>query len=227
MSSDESLASLLGPDKPRLADRAYEQLRAYVVEGTIPPGTRLVEHRLTESLGVSRTPLREALRRLEQDGLIERQPGGGMRVTELTIRDLKEIMGIRAALEGYCARLAAEQITESEMAALQLAHADAAEAMARGDLAALVAANTRLHDGIDAASRSPRCISMINDIRAYVLAYRSEVLVDETARRRSFDQHAQIISALRDGDGDVVEQLVRDHIAEVADRLVQAREQSR
>jgi DNA-binding GntR family transcriptional regulator len=222
-----SLANLLEPEKPRLADQAYAAIRRHILDGTLPPGTRLVEHKLTESLGVSRTPLREALRRLEQDGLIERQAGGGLLVTELTIDDLKEIMGIRGALEGYCARLAGERITAAELDALQAAHDDAAGAIQRDDLEALIAANTRFHDGIDAASRSPRCIGMINDIREWVLSYRSEVLVDEETRRRSYDQHAEIIVALRAGDGGHVEQLVRDHIAEVAERLVEARERAR
>lgn len=228
MPSDlESLSSLLEPEKPRLADQAYADIRRHIVEGTLPPGTRLVEHKLTESLGVSRTPLREALRRLEQDGLIERQGGGGLRVTELTLDDLKEIMGIRGALEGYCARLAGERITAAEIEALEAAHEDATAAIRDGDLAALVAANTRFHDGIDAASRSPRCIAMINGIRDWVLSYRSEVLVDEETRRRSYEQHAEIIAALRAGNGADVEQLVRDHIAEVAERLVATRQRAR
>jgi DNA-binding GntR family transcriptional regulator len=228
MSSDlDSLSRLLEPEKPRLADQAYADVRRHIVEGSLPPGTRLVEHKLTESLGVSRTPLREALRRLEQDGLIERQSGGGLRVTELTIDDLQEIMGIRGALEGYCARLAGERITVEELDALDAAHEDATAAIRAGDLAALVAANTRFHDGIDAASRSPRCIAMINGIRDWVLSYRSEVLVDEETRLRSYDQHAEIIAALRSGEAAHVEQLVRDHIAEIADRLVAARQRVR
>jgi DNA-binding GntR family transcriptional regulator len=222
-----ALSSLLEPEKPRLADQAYTAIRRHIVEGTIPPGTRLVEHKLTESLGVSRTPLREALRRLEQDGLIERQTGGGLRVTELTIDDLTEIMGIRGALEGYCARLAGERITPAELEALQAAHEDAKAAIDRDDLQALIGANTRFHDGIDAASRSPRCIAMINDIRDWVISYRSEVLVDKETRQRSYDQHTEIIAALGSGDGGYVERLVRDHIAEVAERLIEARQRAR
>jgi DNA-binding GntR family transcriptional regulator len=226
MTEDPALASLLEPEKPRLADQAYAAVRGYIVEGALPPGTRLVEQKLTQSLGVSRTPLREALRRLEQDGLIERQRGGGLFVTELTDEGLKEIMGIRAVLEGYCARLAAERATEEQLAALQRAHDDAAAAIERDDLAALVAANTRFHDGIDAASRSPRCIAMISDIREWVLRYRSEALADTATRQRSFEQHVEMLGALRAREGRRVEQLMRDHIGELAERLLAIRRRS-
>jgi DNA-binding GntR family transcriptional regulator len=226
MQADVELSALLQPEKPRLADRVYEQIRGHIVEGDLPPGTRLIEHRLTQSLGISRTPLREALRRLEQDGLIERLDGGGLRVTELTLAGLRELMGIRAVLEGYCARLAADRITDAELAELLTAHEEAAEAIAAQDIQRLVDANTRFHDGIDRASRSPRCIGMINDIRGWVLRFRADALSDESTRRRSFEEHAEILDALRRREPERVERLVRDHIGRVEESLVAIKERS-
>jgi DNA-binding GntR family transcriptional regulator len=224
MQVDPELSALLEPEKPRLADQVYEQIRGHIIEGALPPGTRLIEHRLTESFGISRTPLREALRRLEQDRLIERLDGGGLRVTELTLDELRELMGIRAVLEGYCARLAANRITEAELAELLAAHEEAAEAIAAEDIQRLVGANTRFHDGIDRASRSPRCIGMINDIRGWVLRFRVDALSDEMTRTRSFNEHAEILDALREHNPERVEQLVREHIGRVEDTLVAIKE---
>lgn len=226
MQRDVELSALLQPEKPSLADQVYEQIRGHIVEGDLPPGTRLIEHRLTQSLGISRTPLREALRRLEQDGLIERLDGGGLRVTELTLAGLRELMGIRAVLEGYCARLAADRITDAELAELLTAHEEAAEAIAAQDIQRLVDANTRFHDGIDRASRSPRCIGMINDIRGWVLRFRADALSDESTRRRSFEEHAEILDALRRREPERVERLVRDHIGRVEESLVAIKERS-
>jgi DNA-binding GntR family transcriptional regulator len=223
MQDNDKIAALTAPEKPRLVDRAYEEIRRYIIQGVLPPRTRLVEQKLTKSLGISRTPLREALRRLEQDGLIERLPGGGLSVIELTVDDLNEIMGIRAVLEGHCAALAAVRISEQALAELFSAHDDAAEAIRRGDLAALAAANTRLHDGINAAANSPRSLAIVDDMREIVLRYRTEALSDESTRQHSFDQHIEILNAIKAGDAERSERLVRAHIGGVARYLTDAR----
>jgi DNA-binding GntR family transcriptional regulator len=223
MPDNDIAVELLQPEKPRLSEWAYDEIRRYIVDGALPPGTRLVENKLTSSLGISRTPLREALHRLEQDGLIERNPGTGLRVTGLTLEELNEVMGIRAVLEGHCARLAAERISDQDLTDLFAAHEEAADAIRIGDLEALIAANTQFHDGINAAARSPRCMTMINEMRESVLRYRSEALNDEVTRKQSFDQHLEILMAMKARDTDLIEKLMRSHIAEVAQQLTAAR----
>ena len=219
----DRVASLVEPDKPRLADWAYQEIRRHIVEGSLPPGTRLIEKRLTNSFGISRTPLREALRRLEQDGLIERHVGGGMSVTKLTLDELEEDMRIRAVLEGYCAALAADRISEEALTELFAAHEDAADAIQRDDLEALASSNTRFHDGINTASGSPRIVAMVNDIRESILRYRSEALADETTRKRSFAEHLEILTAIKQRDSERAEKLMRAHIGGVAEHLVAVR----
>lgn len=219
----DGLASLTEPEKPRLADWAYDEIRRHIVHGALPPGTRLIEKKLTTSLAISRTPLREALRRLEQDGLIERHLGGGLSVTQLTLDEIKEILGIRAVLEGHCAALAAERITADELAALFTAHEDAAGAIRDGDLQVLNEANTRFHDGINAASGSRRCVAMVNGMREAVLRYRSEALSDEATRTRSFEEHLEILTAIKKRDSARAETLMRAHIGEIARHLTASR----
>jgi DNA-binding GntR family transcriptional regulator len=218
-SVDPDLSTLLKPARPRLADQVYESLRRFIVDGKIPPGARLIESDLCAVLNVSRTPLREGLRRLEQDGMIERHAGLGLRVTEVTRDGVEEIFGIRSVLEGYAARLAAERITQDELRAIAAAHDDARAALERDDIQALIIANTRFHDGINAASHSPRCVAMSNGIRDWVMRYRPHALADPAARKASFAQHGEILAALTAADPRV-EQLVRDHIVDSGKRML-------
>jgi DNA-binding GntR family transcriptional regulator len=190
----------------------YDSLRQEVVSGALPAGTRLSEPVLAAELSTSRTPVREALRRLEQDGLVEKSRGGGLQVAALTRDGAAEIMGIRSVLEGYAAGLAARRITAEELTALREAHRRAEAAIENDDLAELVSANTAFHDGITAAGHAPRCTAVIAGLHDWVLRYRPAALADEDARRRSFAEHAEILDALERSDAERVELLTRLHI---------------
>jgi DNA-binding GntR family transcriptional regulator len=217
-SIEPGLEALLNPDRsPRLADRAYTQLRELIIEGRIPPGTRLVEQALTAALHVGRTPLREALLRLEHDAVIERRDAGSLYVTELSSEELSELLGMRAVLESYCARLAAARITDRELDDIADAHRTAVEAEAKGDFVALAAAGTRFHDLINAASRAHRCTSVINDLRDWAVRYRPQGLTTTANRQLSIEHHAAILEALRAHDADRAEQLVRHHLDKVSE----------
>jgi DNA-binding GntR family transcriptional regulator len=174
----------------------------------------LSEPTIAAELRVSRTPVREALGRLEEEGLVRRTPGLGVFVAALTEREAAEIIGIRAALEGYAAHLAAARITEEELAHVRAAHAAAAEAMVADDVEALLAANMEFHDAVNAASHSPRTVTMINGLRDWVVRYRTEVLGDKERRRRSFASHEQILEALNQRDEAAAERAMRQHIRE-------------
>jgi len=163
-------------------------------------------------MGFSRTPIREALRRLEQEGLAERRDGAGLFVAELTGQGATEIIAIRSLLEGYAARLAAERVTEVELDAIRQAHADAGRAIADGDLDKLLDANARFHDGIKSASHSDRCVSMISELRDWILRFRVQALGETAARQRTYQQHEQILAALEQGNGPLAEEVTRTHI---------------
>jgi DNA-binding GntR family transcriptional regulator len=209
-----SLVTRLLGSETSLADRVHATLREQIVDGSLPAGTRLREPVIAVELGVSRTPVREALGRLLQEGLAVRYRGGGLHVAGLTRKDAAEIIGIRAVLEGYAARLAAERITPAELDRAKAAHAAAAEAIDRDDIDGVMEANTVFHDTINGASHSTRCVSMISELRDWVLKYRAQVLADEASRRWSFEQHAEIIAALEQHDEEAVEALTRRHILE-------------
>jgi DNA-binding GntR family transcriptional regulator len=218
-STGPRLEAFLTPERPRLGERVYAQLRELIIEGRIPPGTRLVEQTLTAALQVGRTPLREALLRLEHDGVIERRDGGSLYVTELSSDELDELLGMRAVLESYCARLAAIRITDRELDDIADAQRAAVEADANGDLVALAAAGTLFHDLINAASRARRCTSVVNDLRDWAVRYRPQGLTTTANRRLSIEHHAAILEALRAHDANRAEQLVRDHLDAVGEMI--------
>jgi DNA-binding GntR family transcriptional regulator len=199
--------------RPR-AERVREELRTRIVDGRLPPGAWLSEPTIAAELDVSRTPVREAIGRLEEEGLVRRTPGLGAFVVELTEREAAEIIGIRAALEGYAASLAAARISDDELAGVGDAHVAAEEALASDDVEALLAANMSFHDAVNAASHSPRTVVMINGLRDWVVRYRTQVLGAPDRRQRSYASHALILDALRRHDGAAAEQAMRRHIRE-------------
>ena len=218
-----SLAERLAKPAPSsLADRVYSTLRQEIVSGALQPGTRLSEPVLAAELSTSRTPVREALRRLEQDGLVEKSQGGGLQVAALTRDGAAEIMGIRSALEAYAAGLAAQRITDEELLTLREAHRRAEAALENDDMDELVRANTVFHDGVTAASHTPRCSALIAGLQDWVLRYRPAALADEAVRRRSFAEHAEILDALERSDAERAETLMRAHILDSMRGVVDA-----
>lgn len=206
-----------------LADGVYEVMRERILTGMLPAGERLLEPLLAAELGVSRTPVREALRRLEQEGLVRRNPRDlGRYVLGLSADEVREIIGIRSVLEGYAARLAAQRITDEELSSLRALHEAASKVIGRADVARLVELNTSFHDGIIAASRAPRCAALIEALRGWILRYRLEFLRSDDLRRQSFSEHRDILSALGRRDPELAEDVVRRHIAQIAEALADA-----
>src|SRR5262249_48407214 len=195
------------------AEYVHEVLRREIISGAIEPGTRLSEHLVATELSVSRTPVREALRRLQQEGLAVKSAGGGVEVQMLSRKDVAEIIGIRAVLEGHAAMLAADQISIGELERLRATHREAARAIDTGDVEQLIQLNTAFHDGVVSASSSTRCAMMVAEIRDWILRYRSRILASPDAQRRSYVQHGEIIEALARRDAESAETLMRRHIA--------------
>jgi DNA-binding GntR family transcriptional regulator len=183
------------------AIKAYHTIRDAIRDGTYQPGTQLREEQLAAEIGVSRTPIRDALRRLLADGLVETRRNYGTFVTDLTPAELLEVFEIRALLEGYAARKAAEQITDEEVAELERL-ADAMEAIAGSDderMDSFSRLNREFHLVIARASRSRRLEKMLAQMFEIPLEplkqYRLHRLININ---RSNRQHREIIEALRE-----------------------------
>ena len=193
-----------------IAARTYRELRNALVRQAIAPGQRLVEADLAQQLGVSRTPVREALARLVTEGLVVVLPAGGMAARD-TRSELADIYGLRQVLEGYAARLAATRIEPEELDQLSRLAQQMDASIDDGALDRYVELNNAFHLQIAAASRSPRLVRMINDYHEYFLTPRVLSRYDRAAMLHSQQQHEAIVQALRARDGDAAERLVRVH----------------
>lgn len=200
------------PERRSLGQHVYAHLKQAILRGDLLPGSRLVESRLAEVFGISRTPVREGIHKLEREHLVRQGPSGGFFVAGLTSEEIQETFGIRAVLESYAARLAAEKHQEKELAPLEAKIRQYQECMDQGDFDCLLKVNTEFHDHLYALSRSPRLIKMINDLRDQIYRFRQVLLKTEEWARVSNEDHRQIIAFIRRRDAEGVERLVREHI---------------
>lgn len=201
--------------------RTYWELRRALLHRAIRPGERLLEARLAQQLGVSRTPVREALARLVAEGLADQIPDSRGVIVRDIQQELEDIYGLRQMLEGYAARLAAARITTEELSGIETlsneigarirgAEENEAELQAHAEL------TNSFHLRIAEASRSPRLVHLISNYRDYFLSSDFLRLYERDDLQKLQGQHEAIIAALRARDGKLAEQLVREHFAAAA-----------
>jgi DNA-binding GntR family transcriptional regulator len=194
-------------------EKTYEYLKADIFSGRFRPGERLAEEHLAEELGVSRTPVREALHKLEQDGLIEPLGSRGFCIPHDSPEEVEDLFELRTVLEGYTLKLICERITDEQIAMLEEIVAKADDALRRKRLDEVFQWNTQFHDtlhGLVADKR--RFHSLIVNMRKYVLRYRKDTLQYLGAAKRASDGHRQIILALKIKDPELCERVMRVHI---------------
>ncbi|MBB6395457.1 DNA-binding GntR family transcriptional regulator [Actinomadura coerulea] len=196
-------------------DRVYTRLRADILDGVHPPGARLGEAELAEATGSSRTPVREALRRLEVEGLVEVLPHRGARVPDWTAEDLEEIYDLRMLLESAAARRAATRATTADLDRMdelcRLMEA-AVEPGAGQDLDRVAALNAEFHDIVRAAAASGRLVSMLNAVVQLPLVMRTFNRYSPADLARSSAHHRELAAALRARDGTWAESVMRAHV---------------
>ena len=207
----------LGPlqafqERKSLGEHVFESLKHSIIRGKISPGEWLVESHIAETLGISRTPVREAIHKLEREGLIDRQPRGGFTVLGLNRNDIEETFGIRSVLEGYAARLAAVKHKEEELEALEKKIDEFQNALDRKKMNLLPTINTEFHDLLYSLSKSPKLINMINGLHDQIYRYREMILKDSKFAVTSNQDHQKMLKYIRKRDAHGAERLVRDHI---------------
>jgi DNA-binding GntR family transcriptional regulator len=176
------------------------------------PGEWLVESHIAQMLGISRTPVREAIHKLERERLIARQPRGGFTVLGLNRDDIEETFGIRGVLEGYAARLATVKHHPRELRLLEKKVEEFQECLSKKKMDSLPAINTEFHELLYALSQSPRLIHMINGLRDQIYRFREILLKDQKHAVISHEDHIQMLRFMRKRDAEGVEKLVREHI---------------
>lgn len=179
----------------------YEQIRDKILNGDLPGGTKLVEERLAEEMGVSRTPVRESIRKLEQEGLIKRK-----RVVSPTDEDLRHIFEVRILLEGYSARCAAIYMDEASQKQLQ----QCIDKAQHGNVVETMEANKLFHDIIVKASRNPELINIIERMQSIIYLFRRAVV--HYKRPFLIEEHQQILDAIMAHNGEEAERLMKVHL---------------
>jgi DNA-binding GntR family transcriptional regulator len=210
-----------------LGQMVYENLRQAIVRGGIAPGTRLVENQIAEAQGISRTPVREAIHKLERERFVERLAHGGLRVLGLSPQDIIETFGIRSVLEGYAARLAALNYQVDDLEPLEAKIDEFQRLLEKKQLKNLPEVNTQFHDLLYTLCRSPRLIAMIYALRDHIYRYRQIILKDERQARTSNEDHRLMLQHIRRRDAERVEQLVREHILRGQEMVLQAFDRDR
>jgi DNA-binding GntR family transcriptional regulator len=196
-------------------DLAYDAVLEGILAGTHAMGSRLREEELAAALGVSRTPVREALRRLHSEGLVELLPRRGALVARWDEEDLDEIFELRALLEGYGARRAARRIEAEKLDPLdELCDAMDAAATEGSDaaIATITELNLRFHREIHAAARNPRLVKALGSLVQVPLVHHTFHHYTPEELRRSLGHHRELVAAIRAGDADWAEEVMRAHV---------------
>jgi len=203
--------------------RVYENLKSAILSGLFDPEERLTEEHLAERLGVSRTPVREALYKLESEGLVHPLETRGFVVGGGSREEMVELFEIRAALEGYTLRIISEKITEEVLRKLGSFIEKAEAALKVHRLDEVFKWNTRFHDTLhELVSDRVRLYRMIVDIRKQALRYRKETLQSPEGAQRTLDGHRKILLALRLKAPDLCERAMREHIKLAEEDALQA-----
>ena len=194
-------------------DAVCMSLRKAILTGKIKPGERLTEVKLGKLLGTSRTPIREAIRMLELEGLVTIVPGSGARVSRMTVEDLQEVMEISSALEQLSAGLASERITDSEKDSLREACNDFIRSTQQGDSLEIAEADVRFHDLILKAAKNEKLGSILGGLADNIYRYRYEFIRDDEHYEHLIIEHSEIYRMIYMGNREGAEKAARNHIA--------------
>ena len=202
-----------------LGGQIFNRIRDDILSGNYTPGEELKEATLGKQLGVSRTPVREALRQLDLEGLVEIAPNRGAKVIGISRKDVEDIYHMRARLEGLAARKAAEQIKEEELAELEEVILLSEFHVKKPESKQMVRLDGRFHEIMYRASGSRMLEHVLTDFLHYVKMARSHSVKTEHRAQESVKEHKRILEAIRQRDGDLAEQLANEHIQHVIENL--------
>lgn len=199
-------------DKYSLRGRVYQRIRSDIINGVYKNHEELREVAIGENLGVSRTPVREALRQLELEGLVEIIPNKGAYVSSITQKDVHDIYMIRSVLEGMCARWATDNITPEKLEEMEevLYLTEFHSEKNHGEQ--VTAMDNRFHEILYEACNSKRLQHMLSDLHEYSFHVRTKSLSDHQRSVSSTDEHRQIMEAMKAHDGDLAEKLANQHV---------------
>lgn len=195
-----------------LRDVVVKTLRQQILTGKLKPGERLLEIHLAEELGVSRTPIREAIRKLELEGLVTMIPRRGAEVAQISEKGMSDVLEVRKALDSLAGELACARITEGEKEQLREACQDFEKAVATKDKAKIAKADVAFHNIITEATRNIRLAQLLNNLSEQMYRYRFEYIKDENQHKALAEEHKRIYEAIRDNKPEQAVEALKNHI---------------
>lgn len=195
-----------------LRDVVFNTLRKAILTGSLKPGERLMEVHLANKLGVSRTPIREAIRKLELEGLVVMIPRRGAEVAQITEKSLNDVLEVRKALDALSVELACERITEEEIAELKTACEEFEQATKGKDASVIAKADVKLHDIIVQATGNQRLLQLVNNLSEQMYRYRFVYIKDESQHEKLIEEHKEIYESILTRDKERASAAARLHI---------------
>ena len=195
-----------------LRDVVFNTLRRAILLGELKPGERLMEIHLADRLGVSRTPIREAIRKLELEGLVTMVPRRGAEVAQITEKSMNDVLEVRRALDALCAELACDRITVEELETLRLACENFEAAVRTTDAKEIAHADVALHDIIVMATGNQRLIQLVNNLSEQMYRYRFEYIKDTNQHETLVEEHRIIYQSIVNKDKKTAAEAAKTHI---------------
>ena len=195
-----------------LRDVVFNTLRQAILKGELEPGERLMEIQLAERLGVSRTPIREAIRKLELEGLVLMIPRKGAEVAKISEKSLRDVLEVRRSLEELAIELACARMDEEDVRNLEQARDAFSAAVRQGDAMTIAESDEHFHDIIYNGTGNTRLVQILNNLREQMYRYRLEYIKDEDKRQILLVEHDQIFKAIRDRRVAEAKAAAREHI---------------
>lgn len=203
-----------------LREIVYEELKMQILTGKIVPGTRMMEVELADDMGVSRTPIREAIRQLEKEGLVTIEPRRGAYASQISVKDMVDILEVRQNLEGLAAFFAAQRMTKDVQEELYRVSENYDQAVADGDMAAMIKSDTRFHRIIVEASNNHVLLQMIEQLQELVLRFRYLYYSDFKRADDMPSEHEAIYEAIVAGDADAAREAADIHIQRLKELVI-------
>jgi DNA-binding GntR family transcriptional regulator len=212
LAEETTLADIIEISRLGLHDQAAARLRTLLIEGRIAPGAKLNERELAELLHVSRTPLREAIKLLAAEGLVDLLPNRGAVAVKLTETDILNTFELLAGLEAMSGEFAAERITEAELMQIRALHFEMLAAFTRRDLSNYYRLNALIHAAINDAAKNPVLTATYNGINARVQSLRFRTNQNEAKWKRAVQEHEAMVRALAAHDGAAMRKVLVEHL---------------
>lgn len=203
-----------------LRELVFEAIREAIIDGRLKPGERLMEIQLADDLGVSRTPVREAIRKLELEGFVVMIPRKGAYVADISLKEIADVFEIRGALEGLAAELAAERATEDEIEHMERLLVELAEVIEQKALDRIVEIDTRFHEALYASSRNERLGQILNLLREQIQRFRTRTMTHPARMKVALEEHRGMIEALSARDTEQARHLAQEHIHSAENSLM-------